>query len=211
MTRIDHGEAASPTADTSTALRMALDRSARAMLASPRALVFLAAMAGATVAHAQFAGDYERAGQSIGYDLGRAVPGGPAQGVASTLAQLFGSQMGRSMDQQRREQQQAAQQAQQQAMSAAQAAQAEAACMAAYDAQRTKADPRYVPGSQGYPVVCQRAGQATNQWASNGQALGAVDNQLAALQREWQMRNAHALKASAPQQTQSGFYYPRGQ
>jgi len=172
------------------ALQSALDRTAEALRASPRAVLAIAALAAAASAHAQLAGDYERAGNNVGYELGRTVTNPRTQGIATAMGQILLGQVGRSADAQRR----ATEQAQAQAK-------ADAAYMAAYDAERRKTNPNYVPGSEGYPALAKRGAGSTSQWNSvNG--LSGIDAQLAALQRDWQQRNGHAQSNSSVTQTQ---------
>lgn len=170
-------------------LQEALQGAARSLLASPRVVIAIAALASASGANAQWfgGGDYERAGSSIGYELGRSVSSSRTQGIATVMTQTLLGQAGRMLDGRKKEEEQAQLAAQQ----AAAQASADAAYRSAYDAERRRIDPNYVPGSDGYPAIARRGAASTQQWGAVS-GLSGVDAQLSALQREWQLRNEYA-------------------
>ncbi|MDF2461866.1 MAG: hypothetical protein K0Q43_101 [Ramlibacter sp.] len=170
------------------ALQRSLSRTASGLRSSPRALLAIAALACAGSAQAQFGGTYERAGSSVGYEVGRAVgaKSPAAQGVASVMAQLLGGQVGKIVDDEQRLEQQAIDKAR---------------ADAAYEAERRRLDPSYQP----YSAASQRGSASIGLWSTGASAFASVDAQQAALLREWQQRNGRAQGSQTSEQVN----YPR--
>ena len=187
------------TTHPSTSLRNALQSTALALSTSPKALLAIATLAATGEAQAQiFGGAYERAGGSIGYEVGRQAKSASAQGIAAVMGQVLGSQLGRHFDENAR-----AAQEQQQAVDRARA---DAAARAAYDAERKRLDPSYMPGRDGYSGISQRGAASTSLWNQAATGLASVDRQLAASVREFQLRNQRALAPA--QQSHDASQYP---
>lgn len=162
--------------EKAAALQNALHITGASLRACPRALMAIALAAAAGGAHAQFGGTYERAGSTVGHELGRALSGDKnpyASSIAATMGQLLGSQFGKSLDESGRIEREA---------------QERARADAAYEAERRKLDPAWLP-TQGvsYGTAADRAAVGMQQWSSNFYASHQA--RMAELQREWERNN----------------------
>jgi hypothetical protein len=166
-------------------LTIALASARSTLAASPAALVAIGIAAGMAAPEAKAWGSqYESLGRTIGSELGRSAAGGgygAGARIAGLIGETIGTNVGKPMDE--------SSEAQRRDAENIQRAKEQAVRDAAYDAERRRLDPSYVPASS-YGDMVRRSADSSSSYNAVGANLRALNERTEAAVQEYTRRNA---------------------
>lgn len=167
-------------------LFLAMNAARSGLTSSPAALIAIGMAAGmaAPEAHA-WQNQYESIGRTVGGEVARQAAGGgvfsPTARIAGLLGETLGANLGKPFDQQSEAERKEAENIQR--------AKEQAQRDAAYDQERRRLDPNYVPSSS-YGEMVRRSGQASGNFGDVGSNIRALNDRAQAAIEEYSKRNA---------------------